>query len=51
MNYRYTGTEEKHVPTFGATLKPGDEIETQQAVNHPDLEPIKEDEKNVAKTP
>ncbi len=50
MKYRYTGTEEKHFPELGELLKPGDiSKETDKAVNHPELEPVKEDEQQEDK--
>ncbi len=42
MKYRYTGTDEKHFPSLGKTLKPEEIIETDEEVNHPELEPVKE---------
>lgn len=36
--YIYTGDEvEKHFPTLGKTLNPGDEVTTDVEVNHPEL--------------
>ena len=42
MKYRYTGTDEKHFPSLGITVKPEEIIETDKEVNHPELEPVKE---------
>ena len=49
MKYRYTGTEEKHFPSLGVAVKPGDIFETGEVVNHPELEPVKEDEQQEDK--
>ena len=43
--YKYTGDEEKHFPSLGVTLKPGEEFTTETKVNHPELE-----EKAVSKS-
>ena len=51
MKYRYTGTDEKHFPELEEVLKPGDiSKETDKQVNHPELEPVKEEPKKNNKT-
>ncbi len=34
----YTGEDEKHFPSLGVTLKPGEEITTEKEVSHPELQ-------------
>jgi hypothetical protein len=37
FKYTYTGDEEKDLPTHGRTVKPGDTIETDKEINHPEF--------------
>ncbi len=41
--YKFTGDHEKHFPSLGKLVKPGDIIETDEPVNHPELEVVKEE--------
>ncbi len=41
--YKFTCDHEKHFPSLGKLVKPGDIIETDQPVNHPELEVVKEE--------
>lgn len=41
MKYKYTGSDEKHFPTLGVTVKNGDVIETDKPVNHAEFEEVK----------
>lgn len=43
--YKFTGDHEKHFPALGKLVKPGDIIETDKEVNHPELEPVKDEVK------
>lgn len=42
--YRYKGELACTIPELGLDLDPGDEFETDQPVDHPDLEPVVEAE-------
>ena len=44
--YTYTGEDEKHFPDLAVTLKPGDTVETDKKVNHPELELVEGDKKH-----
>lgn len=43
--YKFTGDHEKHFPVLGKLVKPGEIIETDQPVNHPELEVVKDEVK------
>lgn len=57
FKYTYTGDEEKDLPTHGKTVKPGDTIETDKEINHPEFklvsgqaeQPKQEEKKEVKK--
>jgi hypothetical protein len=38
--YRYTGEDARSLPELGLDLEPGQEFETDQVINHPDLVPV-----------
>ena len=42
--YRYTGELACSIPTLGLELEPGGEFETDQPVEHPDIEPVEAEE-------
>lgn len=42
QKYRFTGQVESYFPDLGATLQPGDEIDLDEAPNHPHLVPADE---------
>lgn len=39
--YKYTGQDPKDFPTLGVTLEPGETVETDKKVDHPELEEVK----------
>lgn len=43
--YRHTSDHAQLFPTLGLELEPGQEFETDQDVNHPDLAPVEGKEK------
>jgi len=43
MKYRYTGTDEKHLPQQGVLVKPGDTVETSEPIEHPEFELVQEE--------
>lgn len=49
MKYRYTGKEEKELPSIGTLVKPGDTVETDKKINHPEFELVEEEKKSKSK--
>ncbi len=49
LKYRYTGEAEALIPDLHRIIRPGEVIETDQALNNPNLELVAE--KAPAKTP
>lgn len=47
--YRYTGSQPVHFPAIGAEVKPGDVVETEHTIHHPDFEEVRETKKGEAK--
>ena len=45
LRYKYTGTYPVHVPEIGREVNPGETIETEHAVKHPDFDPITDHKK------
>jgi hypothetical protein len=43
--YRYTGKDPVHMPTIGASVKHGDEVESEHAIHHPDFERVQDEPK------
>lgn len=46
--YKYTGKEEVNI-SYVATVKPGQVVETDEAIKHPDFELVKEETKREEK--
>lgn len=53
MQYKFTGSNPVSIPALGLDLKPGDKFESDEKLNHPDFELIKDkpkaDDKAAAK--
>ena len=41
MTYKYNGEHEVHLPKQGLLVQPGDTVETEIEINHPDFELVK----------
>ena len=42
MQYRYNGSHPISIPALGLDLKPGDKFESDEKINHSDIEKIKD---------
>lgn len=40
--YRYTGDAPQVIPSHNIEVEPGQEIEVEESINHPDFQPVKE---------
>lgn len=49
FRYKYTGTQPVHFPALDLEIKPGQIIEAEHIIHHPDFEAIKEAKKEEPK--
>lgn len=45
FRYRYTGQAPVHLPEFGVNAEPGQEVESEHAIHHPDFERVHDEPK------
>ena len=47
--YKYTGEDEKHLPSVGVTVTKGQIVETEKPINHPEFVLVTDEPETTAK--